>query len=68
VKARFMARGISCADIGELDGSGEVWLSHAEPGQATPDQALLWHLHREPFIGAPTLSTPHTLPTEETLA
>jgi AIR synthase-related protein len=68
VKARFMARGISCADIGELDASGEVWLSHAEPGQAAPDQALLWHLHREPFIGAPTLSTPHTLPTEETLA
>jgi AIR synthase-related protein len=52
VNARFRARGIACADIGLLDDSGEVWLTHPPT-----EQALLWHLHREPFIGAPTLST-----------
>jgi len=47
--------------VGLLDDSGEVWLSHTDShtDRHTPhtDQALLWHLHREAFIGAPNLST-----------
>jgi len=64
LQARFAARGLACAVIGELDASGELWLEQAagvmsQPVSAgagasagnAPERALLWDLNRAPFIG-----------------
>jgi AIR synthase-related protein len=67
LQARFVARGLACAVIGELNASGELWLEQtasvtaamAQPVSAgasasdsdAPVRALLWDLKREPFIG-----------------
>ena len=47
VQARFRARGLSCADIGEVCAGHEVWL-HRSPADA--ERALLWDFQREPFM------------------
>jgi AIR synthase-related protein len=47
VQARFVARGLSCAPIGEVEPGSAVWLQRG----GTSDLALLWDWRREPFIG-----------------
>ncbi|GAP36270.1 sll0787 family AIR synthase-like protein [Piscinibacter sakaiensis] len=47
VRARFAARGIACAAVGEVTAARRVWL-HDEAAGATP--ALLWDLATEAFI------------------
>jgi uncharacterized protein len=55
LQARFVARGMACAVIGEVDGSREVWLEQAaaanEAGAQRIEWALLWDLNDEAFIG-----------------
>lgn len=47
VIARFHARGIACADIGEVTAVPEVWLRQGD------ESAMLWNVHTEPFILVP---------------
>jgi len=47
VRARFLARGIACAPIGEVETGSSVWLQR---GALSGDLALLWDWAREPFI------------------
>ncbi|MEY4766367.1 MAG: hypothetical protein RI907_3040 [Pseudomonadota bacterium] len=47
VQARFVARGLACAAIGEVVEGSAVWLQRGH----TTDVALLWDWQREPFIG-----------------
>jgi len=44
--ARFAARGLAAAVIGEVTATPEVWLRHAG------EEALLWNLAEQPFITA----------------
>jgi AIR synthase-related protein len=52
VQARFKARGIACAGIGDIVAERKVWLTQgaSRPGEA--EQAMLWDFTREPFIAA----------------
>lgn len=57
VQARFLARGLACAPIGEVQAGSGVWLQRggvASPTAASApgvsDAALLWDWQREPFI------------------
>jgi len=44
VQAAFAARGIACADVGEVQGTSQVLLADGT------EEALLWDLGRQPFI------------------
>ncbi len=44
VQAAFAARGIACADVGEVRGAPQVLLADGT------EEALLWDLGRLPFI------------------
>ncbi len=54
VQARFEARGMACAGIGDIVAEREVWLTQMASRQGAAQQAMLWDFNREPFIAART--------------
>jgi AIR synthase-related protein len=53
VQARFGARGLHCAAMGEVCAGHEVWLTRAgRAASDVPERGLLWDFQREPFMAA----------------
>lgn len=49
VSGLFAARGIACAEVGEVTADPKVWLGDAASG---PERVALWNVATEPFITA----------------
>lgn len=48
---RFQARGIACADVGNISATPQVWL------ESEGERALLWDVVKQPFILAPKVTS-----------